>query len=323
MRYRNESINVDCGITGDNFHLKYRVYLGVTAVDTILVHGNLASSVWWEPFVEVLSANPQAGLRGRLLLVDWRGYGESSKVKSEDSLQMSQLGFDLVQIAEKEHLCNATLIGHSTGGLISCYAYAQQGPQNLFKSIVLLGSVPPDGLHPSFRASIQKVYSEMEAHKKILSGSSLEGSDAHKKAQSQEFFSNVISQVIRGSTPKDPLVQMLVEEALKAGDANIFGVPNVLLKLNEEFSCAKKLDFVNEVGSSSPYMVLNSQSLQGCNLFIVHGAEDPVFPPAYTIQRFKNLFGEIPTHIEPNAGHSLNVENPRRLFEIVRANLGC
>lgn len=110
----------------------------------LLVHGNMSSSVHWQPLMEALEGGY------RLIAPDMRGFGDSSYHHRFDSLR--ELAEDLQDLVEQLGLRAFTAIGWSTGGGV-VLELAANLPERLHK-VILLDSVPPTG-YPMFRKDAQ------------------------------------------------------------------------------------------------------------------------------------------------------------------------
>lgn len=102
----------------------------------LLIHGNTASSLWWEKVMGLLPEGVTAWAP------DLRGCGDSDK--PEGGWTMADLGDDVFQFCEAVGIRRATVVGHSLGG-----AVAQQltvDHPELVERLVLVNSAEPAGL---------------------------------------------------------------------------------------------------------------------------------------------------------------------------------
>lgn len=106
----------------------------------LLIHGNMSSSVHWQPLMEALETEY------RLVAPDMRGFGDSSYHKPFDSLR--ELAEDMEDTVLHLGLRDFTAIGWSTGGGVVLEMAADM-PERVNKAI-LLDSVPPTG-YPMFK----------------------------------------------------------------------------------------------------------------------------------------------------------------------------
>ena len=102
----------------------------------LLVHGNVASSEYWERFIKGLPS------RYRALAMDLRGCGKTEHVPS--GYTIPQFVEDIHQFTRELDLKSFHHIGHSMGGIIAML-YALTYPKQV-QSLGLLDSVPAEGL---------------------------------------------------------------------------------------------------------------------------------------------------------------------------------
>ena len=81
-------------------HQGFKIYYEVTASpldeNIVLIHGNLASRLWWHPLIDVWSQNKSG--KGVVLNLDWRGYGRSKGLKSEEEIDFHVYASDIVAL---------------------------------------------------------------------------------------------------------------------------------------------------------------------------------------------------------------------------------
>lgn len=101
----------------------------------LLIHGFASSSYTWRYLKEHYSSSH------RVICLDLKGFGESSKPKDGNYLLEDQTKMVLQFIKEK-NLNNITLVGHSFGGAISLASYieSKDGPYNPIKNLILINS---------------------------------------------------------------------------------------------------------------------------------------------------------------------------------------
>jgi pimeloyl-ACP methyl ester carboxylesterase len=158
----------------ETFRMHYEVLRGMVPSDTLLIHGNLASNLWWQPAIESWeklkkqeegSSDPWSGL---LILAEWRGCGKSSGPSSQADMSFPILANDYVELLESLGVQKANVIGHSTGGMIALHAM-MQAPER-FRRAVLLNSVPAHGLAvtPEMQASFLQMSRDRGMVKQVL-----------------------------------------------------------------------------------------------------------------------------------------------------------
>ena len=106
----------------------------------LLIHGNMSSSVHWQPLMEALENEY------RMVAPDMRGFGDSSYHRPFDSLR--ELAEDMEDAALQLDLDGFTAIGWSTGGGVVLEMAADMPGR--MKKAILLDSVPPTG-YPMFK----------------------------------------------------------------------------------------------------------------------------------------------------------------------------
>lgn len=102
----------------------------------LFIHGNTASSLWWERAM----ANLPEGVRA--LAPDLRGCGDSKKPAPPWS--MNDLAEDIYQFVQALGVERATVVGHSLGGGVAQYLTVNH--PELVERLVLVNSAPVDGL---------------------------------------------------------------------------------------------------------------------------------------------------------------------------------
>jgi non-heme chloroperoxidase len=183
----------------NGFSLHYQVVDGALGRDTLFLHGNLASNVWWEPAVEELK---KRGGTGRLILAEWRGCGGSREFSGP--LDLPTLAQDSNLLLRQLGIGKADLVGHSTGGLIGLHAMATE-PER-YERALLLDPVAPDGIQ--FGPEMQAAFTQM--------------------SQSREFCATVILGTIEGGNLSEEFRERIVSSAFSVSPRIWQGVPEML-----------------------------------------------------------------------------------------------
>ena len=102
----------------------------------LFIHGNAASSLWWERIMEGLPEGMRA------VAPDLRGCGDSDKPAPVWS--MKDLAEDVYQFTQALGLTRFTLVGHSLGGGVAQYLTVDH-PEAVEK-LMLINSAPAEGL---------------------------------------------------------------------------------------------------------------------------------------------------------------------------------
>ena len=185
--------------------------------DVVFLHGNLSSNHWWQPAIQVWQkksrqANLEAPYRGRAILVEWRGCGQSTGPESEprvaEDLEPQQLALDLIETVQALKIEKFDLIGHSYGGLISLMA-AIRAPE-LIGKLVLLDSVGATGLQ--FPKEGREAFLQMKVDR--------------------AFCATVMSGTIQGCDIQSPLFQKIVDDAMGVSPLVWTAIPDVLSHVN-------------------------------------------------------------------------------------------
>ncbi len=215
----------------------------VLPLDTIFLHGNLASNTWWEPALAEWKSQAKPGLEGRFIAAEWRGYGKSEAPKTEEELHPAALAEDYIQLCEKLGVKKACLVGHSTGGIIALYAMLK-APQ-LFDRAVLLDSVGATGVQ--FGPEMYAAFTQM--------------------SQDRAVTEAVMNGTIHNNDMKNPLFQRIVDDTYSAAKINWHGVPKMLHITN----ISKDLDKIQQKilvlhGEHDPVIPVESSRLLAAGL---------------------------------------------------------
>jgi pimeloyl-ACP methyl ester carboxylesterase len=128
----------------------------------LFIHGNLASTVWWQPAVEEWKKQGPLG-RGSLVLADWRGCGQNPEWPSDKPFSIEDLAHDFLDLLEKQGRKQVGLVGHSLGGLIGLQMMILD-PERVSKA-VLLDPVGAKGV--VFDESMYEAFRQMAANRDL------------------------------------------------------------------------------------------------------------------------------------------------------------
>lgn len=178
----------------ESFRMHYEVLRGMVPCDTLLIHGNVASNLWWQPTIESWEKlkkeeeNPSKPWQGMLIMAEWRGCGKSSGPSSQADMDFPVLANDYVELLESLGVQKANVVGHSTGGMIALHAM-MQAPER-FRRAVLLNSVPAQGfpVTPEMQASFFQMSRDRERVKKVLHRA------IHHNDFNSPFFESLVDQ---------------------------------------------------------------------------------------------------------------------------------
>jgi len=189
--------------------LRYEVHRGLVPDDTLFIHGNLASNVWWQPtFKELEKRAAGQGYRGLAIACEWLGCGGSSAPKTLEDLEITNLAQNYLSLLSGMGWSDVNIVGHSTGGIIALCAMTMQ--PDLFKRALLLDPVAAQGI---------KLQPEMlEAFAKMR--------------EDREYCASVMSGTIQDVDQKSPLFQKIVDDAFNVAPLNWEGIPQALSHLD-------------------------------------------------------------------------------------------
>lgn len=120
----------------DDLDIAYRV-VGSGDQDVMLVHGWMVSGAVYDDFIAAMDKNTH-----RLIVVDLRGTGESSK--DADSYALSDYVEDVRAVADAAGADSFALIGHSMGGQVA-QLFAAEYPDRV-ERLALVSTVPASGM---------------------------------------------------------------------------------------------------------------------------------------------------------------------------------
>lgn len=151
--------------------MHYETIRGVVPADTLLIHGNLASNLWWEPMIKALDGiksreeSAHTPWQGTLIMAEWRGCGKSAGPSSEADMNFSVLANDYLELLESLGIQRVNVVGHATGAMIAMHAMLER-PEN-FRRAVLLSPVPARGM--SFSEDLRVKYPHLRREPRVVS----------------------------------------------------------------------------------------------------------------------------------------------------------
>lgn len=119
--------------------------VGAGSQTLLLLHGNTASSLWWERVIPHLPGD------WRILAPDLRGCGDSTKPEGEWTI--SELAADVALFLGAMGVESAVVVGHSLAGGITLQLAAEYPA--LVERMVLINSAPIDGLQLAPEAYVE------------------------------------------------------------------------------------------------------------------------------------------------------------------------
>jgi pimeloyl-ACP methyl ester carboxylesterase len=192
----------------DSFAMNVDTHSALVPMDTVFMHGNLASNNWWKPALDIWKQQAKPGAEGRLIMGEWRGNGKSDGPQSEAELHPSQLADDYIKALRQMNVKKACIVGHSTGGLIALYALMKA--PDLFDRAFLLDPVAATGVQ--FEKPMYDAFTQM--------------------SQDRSFCAAILGATIHANDPANPLFETLVDDAFNIAKINWHGVPNALFNVN-------------------------------------------------------------------------------------------
>ena len=199
----------------NGFSMNIEVHAGLLPMDTVFIHGNLASNRWWEPSIALWKKDAKPAYEGRLIAAEWRGCGKSAAPRSESELDPHLLADDYVQALHQMGVKKACLVGHSTGGLIGLLALLKA--PDLFDRAVFLDPVSAAGV--KFEPELLGAFTQM--------------------SRDRNMCSLVMSGTIHGVDAKDVFFQKLVDDAFGVAQEIWHGIPKALSNIDITAELAK------------------------------------------------------------------------------------
>ena len=259
--------------SSQNYSIGYTVTENAWSHDLIFLNGNLATSRWWMPTVEALMPLSTTPKTGRMIFIELPGCGDSSALTQD--LDVNEIATTYLSLLKTLNVQKASIIGHSTGGFLSCLLMAK-APE-LFNKAMLLDPVGAKGIQ--FEDSVLDKYEEMKTNRELTA--MIIGFTIYNCDMKSAFFNEII-----------------VEDTLKS--VNNVG-PRMIKAL-------RGINFESEIQKiKTPTTIL-------------FGEKDILLPKADFL-RLAELIPTAKTIEVPDAGHCLNIENPQKMAEFIKAKL--
>lgn len=138
---------------------------GVLPEDTLFIHGNMASNIWWQPVLQVLAEQSRGqNWQGCAYLGEIPGFGDQPELAQQKNLQLEDLAKWFCREIEQSQISPLHIVGHSTGGLLAALI-ASLSPE-LIRRSVLLDPVGPSGLPQDGR--LKELFSQMLVNPTLL-----------------------------------------------------------------------------------------------------------------------------------------------------------
>ncbi|MGZ3723784.1 MAG: alpha/beta fold hydrolase [Bdellovibrionales bacterium] len=134
--------------------LSYEKYSGLSKQDVLFIHGNLASTAWWEPTVKDWKKQGGVGT-GDVIMADWRGCGKNPAWPADQAFTLEDLAKDYLSLLKDLGKNEVTVVGHSLGGLIALQMMVLE-PRRITRAVFLdpvgaKGVVFDESMYEAFR----------------------------------------------------------------------------------------------------------------------------------------------------------------------------
>ncbi len=280
--------------------LAYRI-AGTSGKTVVLVHGNMSSSVHWQPTMEALENDYI------VIAPDLRGFGDSSYLAGFDSLR--ELADDLLAFLDRMEIGPCTLVGWSTGGGIIMEMAASRSQQ--IEKIILLESVPPTG-YPMFKkdetgAPIhdQPLTTREEVENDPIQVRPVLNAYAAGDREFMRATWNAVIYNLRQPPAED--YELYLDAIMKQRNLVDIDYSLVVFNMtNDPTPAAKGSGRINDIQ---------------CPVVILHGEKDLVVPFSWaegTLAAFGNRAKLVPL---AGCGHSPMTDDPELFFSVLKAQL--
>jgi pimeloyl-ACP methyl ester carboxylesterase len=183
------------------FH--YRTHGDRDGLPMLLLHGNFATSRWWEPFFAILPDSIYA------IAPDLRGCGGSTK--STDGYTIQEQAEDVAAFIDALGLEDFDLVGHSSSGAIAI-EYALQNMHRL-RSLILIDSAPVEGIFTPLEGL--RMLAEMRDNRDLLSQAlAMLMPTAPPATMEPETFERFFQQLVEDALQMAPAAFTGIAEAL-------------------------------------------------------------------------------------------------------------
>lgn len=263
----------------------------------LLVHGNMSSSVHFQPLIELLEKDY------KVYALDMVGFGDSTYNREINSLH--DFSLDVSEFIKELGLTDLYILGWSTGGGVVLET-AVDLPERI-KKIFLLSSVGVQG-YPMFKKdeNYQPILDQRIFTREDIAVDPVQVVPALVAYTNQDksYFRNIWDLVIyNNAKPKDDDYEVYLEAILK--QKNLVDVDVALAN----FNMTSLNNGVNE-GTGRLDDVK-------APVVIIQGARDLVVPPVFA-QTSKEFFGDRAELVMfENAGHSIVTDDLKGLYEAI------
>ena len=261
----------------------------------LLIHGNTASSIFFEPLFAYLPKDTQ------VIIPDLRGFGDSSYQNRIDSI--SDLALDLKYLLDELKISKVAVLGWSLGGAVAM-ELATTYP-DLVESLVLLSSSSLKG-YPTFKkdAKGQVLFPQIYSSREELASD----------------FVQIIPLLEAYKNKNIAYLEMIYNMVIYTGKVKPDHETNVRW-FNDTIKQRNLVDvnwsLANFNISSSPNFYTqgnNKISLLKAKTLLIWGDKD-ITVPRYMLDENINNIKDAKTIIYEGAGHSIIVDEPEKLVK--------
>jgi len=260
----------------DGARIYYEDYNREDKDPIIILHGYLCSSHFFRSNVEELSKDH------RLILIDWRGHGNSSK--TIDNLTMERAAQDVKELLDYLNISDANLLGWSMGSTVVLLYYQKYGKHRL-KSIGIIDSA----LYP---------FSEEDFNSHSLRGFNMDKLAANLEAAYTDYdtycrnFCKVIFKKLPNQEDED-------------------WVTNEMKKIPPWIAFALYTDFLHIDATK----ILKTVELP----LLISGADSPAIPSGVKMAKHyqKLVDNKCFFHVFESNGHVMFYENPEEFNRVI------
>lgn len=282
-------------VEAGDIKLHYAEY-GTGNTDTIVfIHGNLGCIDWmnlvWPKLADTF----------HIYAFDWRGCGESDKPEpTEDygNYSMRQHAVDMINALKALKIERCHLINHSTGGIICTHMLLMQ--PDIFEKVLCLDPVGPQGIQlpEGSREVFQSMKENADVAFSILAGTAptLFDADSFGAGQLPVFSSSA-------TEAQKKLFRTIVNKTRRLSDGIWHGTP---IQLAKEFETGGLIARLKEIRHKH---------------LVVWGDKDAWIPRDH-VEEMVKILPDCELLTVPGAGHSLNLEDPEFLVNLIKDFLG-
>ena len=207
------------------FH--YRVHGDPDGLPMVLLHGNVGSSRWWEPFFAILPSAIYA------VALDLRGYGGSTQ--SQEGYGIEEQAEDVAAFVEAMDLEDFDLVGHASGGAIAI-EYALNHSERL-RSLILVDTAPIEGVFTPLEGL--RLLEQMRTDRALLRRAlAALMPSAPPPTMTRDEFEAFFEQIVDDAQQMAPAAGTAVAEALdrwnRFAEARALSLPTLLLWGSED-----------------------------------------------------------------------------------------